>query len=117
LVAVAPALQVLVGIVGACWLGALEIRVVEDFLGVCGREAGDDHVAAAICLVFFVCHGSSYFFRVKLVQCKEVNVTSRVGMVEKQVRIRKKRGTIVEKSAALTYPKIKTCSRNLSAHD
>lgn len=58
LVAVAPALHVLVGIVGSCWFTALEIRVVEDFLGVRGWEAGDDYVAAAVCFVFcFVCHG------------------------------------------------------------
>ena len=61
LVAVAPALHVLVGIVGARRLAALEIRVVEDLLGVCGWEARDDYVAIAIGLVFFVCHDSNRF--------------------------------------------------------
>ena len=77
---VAPALHVLVGIVGARRLAALEIRVVEDFLGVCGWEAGDDYVAVAIGLVFFVCH-DSLRSGLPLVQEKEVgNITSKVEM-------------------------------------
>lgn len=62
LVAVTPALHVLVGVVGACRLAALEIRVVEDFLGVGGWEARDDYVAIAVGLVFFVCHFDSLPF-------------------------------------------------------
>jgi hypothetical protein len=48
LVPVAPALQVLVGVVGARGLAALEIRVVEHLLGVGGRPAGHDHVAVGL---------------------------------------------------------------------
>ena len=71
---VAPALHVLVGIVGACWLAALEICVVEDFLGVCGWEARDDYVAIAIGLVFFVCH-DSFRFEFPLVQETEGGIS------------------------------------------
>jgi hypothetical protein len=57
LVAVAKTLHVLVGIVGARGLGALEIGVVEDFLGVGSRKARHDYVAVAVCVVcFLVCH-------------------------------------------------------------
>ena len=70
-------MHVLVRIVGARWLAALEIRVVEDLLGVCGWEAGDDYVAVAVRLVFFVCHDS---LRFPTLEIEVWDITSRFGM-------------------------------------
>lgn len=47
---------------------------MEDFLGVCGGEARDDYVAAAVCFVFFVCHGLISFFFDRD-QCKQSILT------------------------------------------
>jgi hypothetical protein len=77
---------------------------VEDLLGVCGGEARDDYVAAAVCFVFFVCHGLISFFFDRG-QCKQSILTLSFDC-EVGERTRK-RETIVEKSAALTYSKIK----------
>lgn len=59
LVAVTPALHVLVRVVGARGLRPLQVCVVEDLLGVRGGEARHDYVAVAVGVVFvfiFGCH-------------------------------------------------------------
>ena len=85
---------------------------MEDFLGVCGREARNDYVAAAVC---FVCHGLISFFFDRG-QCKQSILTL---SFDCEVKLGKGQGRERRlKSQQLAHiPRSRYDPRHLSAHD